>query len=41
MEIVRSVAPIRFMWIPGIRPVIMPAKSPSKRVRKISKSMKF
>ncbi len=28
-------APIKFMWIPGIRPVIVPARIPINKKRRI------
>ena len=31
-EIAKSITAIRFIWIPGIKPVIVPAKIPRKNV---------
>jgi hypothetical protein len=36
-EMDKSNAPIRFMWMPGVRPVIVPARMPREIVRMISK----
>lgn len=32
---------MRFMWIPGIRPVIVPARRPSRRAIRISGIMYY
>ncbi len=36
-----SKAPIRFMWIPGMRPVKVPARIPRRRKRRISISIEI
>lgn len=35
-EIVRSIIAMRFMWMPGMRPVMVPARTPRERAIIIS-----